>query len=127
MNTSTASGQFYSATGKNSGTLYREHATTPPGTYAVNRQRPNGWWEGDLGRIYRPKYFDGGRAIHGMTSIPGYPASHGCVRVSTPFMDFVWDKNLLPLGGTVWVHEGAGENPPLFPTLPAPNTPPPGT
>jgi peptidoglycan hydrolase-like protein with peptidoglycan-binding domain len=127
VNTSTASGQFYAATGKNSGMLYREHAVTPAGTYQVDRQRPNGWWEGDLGRIYRPKYFDGGRAIHGMTNIPGYPASHGCVRVSTPFMDYVWDQNLLPLGGTVWVHEGKGENMPLFPMLPSSSTPPPAT
>jgi lipoprotein-anchoring transpeptidase ErfK/SrfK len=45
-------------------------------------------------------------AVHGSSSIPNYPASHGCVRVSVPFMDFVWDQNLMPMGTTVWVHGG---------------------
>ena len=31
--------------------------------------------------MYRPNYFYGGYAVHGMTSVPAYPASHGCVRM----------------------------------------------
>ena len=45
--------------------------------------------------------------MHGSNSIPNYPASHGCVRVSVPAMDWVWDINLMPMGTPVWVHEGA--------------------
>ena len=61
------------------------------GLHDVYRERPEGWWEGDLGQIYRPKYFVGGVAVHGSNSVPNYPASHGCVRVSVPAMDFIWD------------------------------------
>jgi N-acetylmuramoyl-L-alanine amidase len=31
--------------------------------------------------MYRPNYFYGGYAVPGMTSVPAYPASHGCVRM----------------------------------------------
>ena len=75
------------------------------GLFRTDRQRPDGWWEGDLGKIYRPKYFVGGIAIHGMTSVPAYPASHGCVRLSLPAMDFLWAQDLVPLGTPVWVHD----------------------
>jgi lipoprotein-anchoring transpeptidase ErfK/SrfK len=63
-----------------------------------------GWWDGDLGSIYRPKYFNGGIAVHGSYSIPDYPASHGCVRVSTAAMDWIWSEDLMPRGSAVWVH-----------------------
>ncbi|MEK7411268.1 MAG: L,D-transpeptidase, partial [Actinomycetota bacterium] len=75
------------------------------GKFKINRERPNGWWVGDLGQIYRPKYFSGGIAIHGSYSVPAYPASHGCVRISTAAMDMIWDLDLLPRGTTVWVYE----------------------
>lgn len=84
--------------------VYRGDAVTPSGLWQVDRQRPDGWWEGDLGKIYRPKYFKGGVAIHGMTSVPNYPASHGCVRVSTAAMDFIWSLDLVNIGTIVWVH-----------------------
>ena len=42
--------------------------------------------------------------IHGYTSVPAYPASHGCVRVTYPAMDFIWDKGLTPIGTPVWVY-----------------------
>ena len=32
-------------------------AVTPEGLFRTTRERPEGWWEGDLGKIYRPKYF----------------------------------------------------------------------
>jgi len=106
FNTSTGSGIPYEATNKNDPTkIEKGDATTPSGLYKVTRQRPEGWWEGDLGKIYRPKYFVGGIAIHGMTSVPNYPASHGCVRLSTQAMDFVWFTELVPIGTPVWVHD----------------------
>jgi peptidoglycan hydrolase-like protein with peptidoglycan-binding domain len=77
---------------------------TYEGVFRIYRQDPNGWIEGELGSIYRPKYVKGGVAIHGSASIPNYPASHGCIRVSTSFMDAIWAYNLVPLGGTVWVY-----------------------
>ena len=105
FNTSTGSGEAYSARNRNTGEIETGDAVTPNGLWRTNRERPNGWWEGDLGDIYRPKYFRGGVAIHGMTRVPNYPASHGCVRLSTAAMDFIWDNDLIPLGTPVWVHE----------------------
>ncbi len=107
MNTSTGSGVPYEAKNKKDPTkIEKGDAITPNGLWKTNRERPEGWWEGDLGKIYRPKYFRGGVAIHGMTSVPNYPASHGCVRLSTQAMDFIWDSGLVPLGTPVWVHGG---------------------
>jgi hypothetical protein len=82
----------------------RGDSVTRNGLHDVYRERPEGWWDGDLGEIYRPKYFSGGIAVHGADSIPDYPASHGCVRVSVPAMDWIWEQNLMPLDTPVWVH-----------------------
>lgn len=84
--------------------IERGDSVTPVGLYHTERERPDGWWAGDLGEIYRPKYFIGGIAVHGSNSIPNYPASHGCVRVSVPAMDFIWESGSIPLGMNVWVH-----------------------
>ena len=45
---------------------------TPGGTYKFNR-RQSGWWEGDLGRMHNPVYFNYGIAVHGMTAVPELP------------------------------------------------------
>ena len=82
-------------------------SVTRNGLHDVYRERAEGWWEGDLGEIYRPKYFTGGIAVHGSNHVPDYPASHGCVRVSVPAMDWIWATDLMPLDTPVWVHEGA--------------------
>ena len=108
LNVSTGDGQPYEEPDQNTpGEIQRGVSITPSGLHAVNRERPEGWWEGDLGEIYRPKYFVGGVAVHGSNNIPNYPASHGCVRVSVPAMDWVWDSGILPLDTPVWVHDGA--------------------
>jgi peptidoglycan hydrolase-like protein with peptidoglycan-binding domain len=105
LNTSTGSGKTYSEKDQTSpGSTITGVAITYSGHFKVNRERPDGWWKGDLGQIYRPKYFNGGEAIHGLGSVPNYPASHGCVRVSVPAMDFIWAANLIPLKTPVWVH-----------------------
>ena len=107
LNTSTGNGMPYEQPDENSpGEVIRGVAMTPDGLWAVNRERPEGWWEGDLGEIYRPKYFRGGIAVHGSYVIPNYPASHGCVRVSVPAMDFIWEQDLMPMRSVVWVHGG---------------------
>ena len=107
LNASTGDDREYEEPDANSpGVVVRGVALTPEGSFTIDRERPDGWWIGDLGQIYRPKYFVGGVAIHGSTSVPAYPASHGCVRVSVPAMDMIWDKDLLPRGTTVVVHSG---------------------
>lgn len=105
LNASTGSEIPYSEPNSNNPDIVEEgDSVTPVGLHKVNREREEGWWEGDLGQIYRPKYFRGGVAVHGANSVPEYPASHGCVRVSVPAMDWIWDQGLLPIGSLVWVH-----------------------
>ncbi|SBT44715.1 L,D-transpeptidase family protein [Micromonospora narathiwatensis] len=62
---------------------------TPTGNYTVQR-RIDGWRQSDLGLLWRPNYFYNGYAVHGATSVPAYPASHGCVRVPIPAMNRLW-------------------------------------
>jgi hypothetical protein len=105
FNTSTANGKPYEEPDQNTpGEIQKGVANTPNGLHKVNRERPEGWWDGDLGRIYRPKYFVGGVAVHGSNSVPNYPASHGCVRVTVQAMDYIWDTGMMPMGIPVWVH-----------------------
>lgn len=105
LNVSTGSEIPYSEPNQNDPQKIEEgDSITDPGLFNVDRERAEGWWDGDLGSIYRPKYFNGGIAVHGSGSIPNYPASHGCVRVSTPAMDWIWEEELMPMGTPVWVH-----------------------
>lgn len=76
---------------------------TPSGRFKIFRQI-NGWRRSRLGLLYRPKYFNGGIALHGSQSIPGYPASHGCCRLNNKAADYIWAKNLAPIGRRVWVY-----------------------
>ena len=105
LNTSTGSDVAYTEVNQRDGGSIMGDAHTPTGRFNVYQAYSDGWEKGQLGELYRPRYFSGGVAVHGAPSIPGYPASHGCVRVSTTFMDWVWDTNLLPMGGNVWVHD----------------------
>ena len=77
--------------------------TTPKGDFKVYRQ-VNGYDHGPLGTLYRPKYFIRGVAIHGFTSVPTHPASHGCVRVVNQAMDFLWSSDAVPIGTQVVVY-----------------------
>jgi peptidoglycan hydrolase-like protein with peptidoglycan-binding domain len=89
------------------GKIERGDSVTPVGFWKVTRfadPEKGDWVEGELGQIYRPAYFRGGIAVHGSTSIPALPASHGCVRVSTAAMDFIWEQGIMPLSSLVWVH-----------------------
>lgn len=105
FNTSTTTGQPYPRRGQELTRRVPGRLDHPNGLWKVTHERPEGWWEGDLGQIYRPKYFRGGVAVHGSNSIPNYPASHGCVRLSVPAMDFIWTgQNLMPMKSVVWVH-----------------------
>ena len=107
LNTSTGSEIPYEEPDQNTpGEVQTGDSVTRNGLHQVYREREEGWWEGDLGEIYRPKYFTGGIAVHGSNNVPDYPASHGCVRVSVPAMDWIWASGIMPLETPVWVHEG---------------------
>jgi lipoprotein-anchoring transpeptidase ErfK/SrfK len=104
LNVSTGSERPYVEKSGLDGHIVTGDAKTPVGRFKVYFERNAGWWESDLGKLWRPKYFVAGFAVHGSDSIPGYPASHGCVRVSVPGMNFIWDANLMPQGRAVWIY-----------------------
>jgi lipoprotein-anchoring transpeptidase ErfK/SrfK len=99
INASSGSGREFVALGK---TLT---AYTPRGDFTVVREI-NGMHESslELGPMYRPKYFRGGVAIHGAPSVPPYPASHGCVRVSNDAINWIWDQFGAPVGTPILVY-----------------------
>lgn len=76
---------------------------TPRGSYRVTRQI-NGLRISNLGQLWRPKYFTGGYALHGSPSVPNYPASHGCVRLTNQEINFIWDSNLIPVGTPITLY-----------------------
>ena len=105
LNVSTGTGKPYvERSPKNPNIVVRDVAETPKGRFRVEKLRTDGWWNGDLGSIYRPIYFRGGIAFHGSAVIPAYPASHGCVRVSVDAMDMLWETGLLEKWDDVWVY-----------------------
>ena len=97
LNASTGSGATYFQDG------VEQVAVTPTGRFTVFREI-NGQDTGPLGPLWRPKYIFGGVAIHGYSSVPAYPASHGCIRVSNSAMDHLWSSGALPIGSSVWVY-----------------------
>lgn len=97
LNTSTGNGEPYEFEGGS----YLAH--TPTGDYAVWYVDGSGWRDGELGELYRPMFYSGNFAIHGSGSIPPWPASHGCARISTQAMDMFWSQNLLKMGDRVIV------------------------
>jgi N-acetylmuramoyl-L-alanine amidase len=58
--------------------------------------RQEGWQECSVGWMYYPAYFLPRIAIHGSSSVPPYPASHGCVRLPTWITPHVFEQ--LPMG-----------------------------
>ncbi|MFI5934766.1 L,D-transpeptidase family protein [Actinoplanes sp. NPDC051494] len=97
FNTSTGSYQQYQQDGAT------HTAATPSGRFAVSRQI-DGWRNAPLGMLWRPKYFNGGIAVHGANSVPPYPASHGCARLSISAMNYLWSNDKIPLDTKVWVY-----------------------
>ena len=82
------------------GVSYLAH--TPRGAFRIERKIV-GWRTSHLGRLYYPSYFIGGFAIHGSTSVPVYPASHGCVRLPMYVSKGFFYRN--PVGRAVFVHD----------------------
>ncbi len=95
LNTSTGGGYVYTGTAV---------ADTPIGMFSVYYE-VDGLVTDNLGQLWRPKYFDGGFAIHGDSYVPPYPVSHGCVRVSDEAIDWIWTDDMAPIGTNVWVYE----------------------
>ena len=94
INVSTGSGRRYCEKGKCG------VAVTPRGRYRIY-SRVSGWKTAALGKLYNPLYFKGGFAIHGSGSVPRYPASHGCVRVSVA--NARWLPSVIPNGTPVHI------------------------
>jgi peptidoglycan hydrolase-like protein with peptidoglycan-binding domain len=102
VNVSTGSGKEFQSAEEGKGIVV---AHTPTGEFIVQRSI-DGLREAPLGTLYRPMYFQGGWAIHGNPHVPGYPASHGCVRTDNWNQDFLW--TVLGDGDDVWIY---GKNP----------------
>ncbi len=97
LNTSTASGEKYEF----KGTEYT--ARTRTGDFRVGYVDGSGWRDGELGEMWRPMFYSGNYAIHGSKSIPPWPASHGCSRLSVSAMDMIWKQGLMSMGSRVLV------------------------
>lgn len=99
INASSGNGETYEAKG-NTYTAY-----TPRGSFAVYREENQMYASRlELGDMWRPKFFTGGIAVHGSASVPAFPASHGCVRVSNSAMNWIWDTWGAPSGTPVVVY-----------------------
>lgn len=93
---STGSGQPFVSDGQTS------IAYTPRGRFVVY-DKTYGWEDGALGSVYYANYITGGVAIHGYTSVPIQPASHGCIRI--PMFAAREVSKLLALGTIVLVYD----------------------
>jgi hypothetical protein len=93
--TSTGSGEHFC--GGEDGCQY---AITPAGKYHFYYLY-NGWDDGKLGKMYNPYYFNGGIAVHGLASVPSYPASHGCARIPLDIAEYF--PTLVSKGEAVYV------------------------
>jgi hypothetical protein len=104
-----------------------QYAITPAGKFAF-QWHYNGWRDGSLGHLYNPYYFNGGIAVHGYTSVPTYPASHGCSRIpmhiAQYFPSLVFkDMPVYVVGTPAQPHGTASPPPPPPPTTAAPAPP----
>jgi hypothetical protein len=97
LNTSTGGGYTYTEDGAT------DVATTPTGMFQTFRV-VDGTVTDSLGTLFMPRFFYEGYAIHGDSSVPPYPVSHGCARISNEAIEWVWANNIDPIGTAVWVY-----------------------
>jgi peptidoglycan hydrolase-like protein with peptidoglycan-binding domain len=94
-------------------------AITPTGSYRFYLHRDpaatGGWHTSYLGSLYKPWYFSGGYAIHGSTSVPAEPASHGCVRLTTWDADWLQSRLYIGMPIHIW-YEPSGAGPSMMPS-----------
>jgi peptidoglycan hydrolase-like protein with peptidoglycan-binding domain len=96
LDISSGSGKLFTVEGQT------QRAVTPMGNFKVFH-KINGLRTSRLGELWRPAYFaSGGYAIHGNGSVPFTPASHGCIRITVPAMNRLFD--LLTIGLPVYVY-----------------------
>ena len=64
--------------------------TTPNGRWHVYAKSPMSW--SNIFHVWLPwaSYVVGGVAFHSYPSVPGFPASHGCIRVPAPEAVFLY-------------------------------------
>jgi L,D-transpeptidase catalytic domain len=93
--TSTGSGEHFCG-----GTDGCQYAITPTGHFHFQYLH-SGWDKGKLGNMWNPYYFNGGIAIHGLSSVPNYPASHGCARIPMDIANYF--PTLVTKGESVYV------------------------
>ena len=93
--TSTGSGEHFCG-----GTDGCQYAITPAGHFHFQYLHP-GWDNGKLGKMWNPYYFNGGIAVHGLQSVPAYPASHGCARIPMDIANYF--PSLVTKGESVYV------------------------
>ena len=77
-----------------------QYAITPTGHYHFYELH-RGWQKGKLGTMWNPYYFNGSDAVHGLESVPNYPASHGCARIPMHIADYFY--TLVHQGESVFV------------------------
>lgn len=64
---------------------------TPRGSFSIYRRELRSWSVPFSVTLPYAQYFSGGFAFHEYPSVPGYPASHGCVRLPAPEAPVVWE------------------------------------
>ncbi|HYX30291.1 MAG TPA: L,D-transpeptidase [Pyrinomonadaceae bacterium] len=77
-------------------------AYTPRGRFKIYAKIA-GWRKSPLGMLYYPNYFSDGLAIHGNSSVPDTPASHGCIRVPNSAALEVYKQ--MPIGTIVLIYD----------------------
>lgn len=64
---------------------------TPRGTFSIFRKELMSWSIPFSSWMPYASYFTGGFAFHEYPDVPGYPASHGCVRIAAPFAPYLYE------------------------------------
>ena len=77
-------------------------AYTPRGRFKIYAKIA-GWRKSPLGMLYYPNYFSDGLAIHGNSSVPDSPESHGCIRIPNAAAPEVFKQ--LPVGTIVLIYD----------------------
>ena len=77
-------------------------AYTPRGRFRIYAKIA-GWRKSPLGLLYYPNYFSDGLAIHGNSSVPDTPASHGCIRVPNSAAIELYKQ--MPVGTIVLIYD----------------------
>lgn len=117
---SSGSGEHYCYRDKYRPVRVCENAYTPSGRFTYTRF-VSGWDSSPLGHLYNPFYFNGGIAVHGYTSVPSSPASHGCVRIPMDISKYF--HTLVNKGDPVYVF-GGSDGPGKVTYTPIPTAPP---